>query len=316
MKPTWIVTLLMVFLAGCASQPGQQSDATPSPAGMSAGDAAVKLIEQDMQFKLTQQAVDNARIEQAARMTATQQVVDALATSEAQRVSISATNQAWQVTVQAAQSHETATAAAQATSTQQANERATQQVYQSGTATADWKTQQAPIISAQQTAVAAQALSADLAAQRARMTNGVLAWGPWLIAALAISVAAFVIIRKSQVGTIQPDENGLMPGVVIFHNGQKQLILPDRMFSPVLTLDQQGVSAPALTDPERQEGTTRRAQAVQAINALPPMQQQRGTSLMNQIFNPVQARPGIEFVENGQISGWIEEAENKLGQEL
>ena len=46
------------------------------------------------------------------------------------------------------------------------------------------------------------------------------------------------------------------------------------------------------------------------------MQQQRGTSLMNQTFNPVQARPGIEFIENGQISGWIEEAENKLGQEL
>jgi len=132
---------------------------------------------------------------------------------------------------------------------------------------------------------------------------------------VAVAAFIFVTIRKSQVGTIDRDENGMMPGVVIFNHGRKQFIVPDRMFSPVLTMDRNGISAPQMATPELQEGTTRRAQAVEAINALPQQAQKQGFGLMAQTFNTT-SRPAIEVMEPGQVRGWVDEAETKLGEEL
>jgi len=326
-----IITLLMffmLFLTACSAD----ETATPTPE-MGVGDAAVKLIQEDMKLRLTQQSIEAARLETGARMTATQQVMDATATeqrhnenSQATRQAAAATQRVWDVTVQAGYAQDTATAeakAAAATATEQAHGTAVALGYLHATSTAQIQatertvkaTQDQASWSAQATAQSAQAESAQLAADRERMTNGVMAWGPWLIALVAMAVAAFAIIRKSQVGTVERDENGMMPGVMIFHKGQKMFVSPDRMFAPVLNFGRQGVTAPQLVDMERQEGATRRAQAVEAINALPPQAQRQGMGLMSQTFNEVTSKR-IEVLGQEQLGGWIEEAESKLSEEI
>jgi hypothetical protein len=331
-----LMCLLLLALAVISTSCGAtvaQLQPTPT-AEMGAANAAVELIQQSMYIQLTQQALESQRIETGARLTATQQVIAATSTQQANQDNAKATQKAeaataqvWRVTVEAGQAQDTATAQAaanQATASAEVRGTATQQALLGVTATiqmrqtdsAEAKTQQAPFVAAQQTAVKAQSDSAKLAADRERMTNGVIAWGPWIIALVACVAFVFVLIRKSQVGTIERDQNGLMPGVVIFHRGQKQFISPDRLFAPVLTLDAQGISAPQLADPDRQEGATRRAQAVEAINALPPQTQRQGMGLMAQSFNQPTPRASLEVLEPKQVSGWLDEAESGLNEEL
>jgi len=330
MKRFWMVIALALMLTAC----GGKNTPTPTPTAISAAEAAVQLIQQDMYLRLTEQAVESERIETSAKMTATQQVIDATSTAQvraenarATQQSGQATQRAFEVTVQAGYARDTATAqaaAAQGTSTAQAQATATQQavigltatIQAEATATADYKTQQAPLVFAQQTAVFAQAQSADLAAKRERMTNGVIAWGPWVLVVALIGVGIFVTVRKSAIGTVPRDANGMMPGVVIITGQKKQFISPDRMAGPVLTVDGKAVTAPQLVPPEVQEATTRRAQAVEAINALPPQQQNRGMNLMGQTFNPATPRASIEMMDESRVSGWVDEAERKLSEEL
>jgi hypothetical protein len=341
MKRLLIVWILLLVITSSCGGPVVTPEPTPTAAvtEMGAANAALELIRQDMYIRLTQQSAESLRVEMGARMTATQQALDGTATAvrhdenvaQAQAAA-AATKVVWNVTVAAAKVQDEATARAQAAATEQAYVQATSTAYAQGTATqaavigltatiqaaataaSAERTQQAPFVAAQMTAVQAQAESAELAATRARMTNGVLAWGPWVIVLAALGITAFSIYRKSQVGTVERDSNGMMPGVVIFHRGQKQFISPDRMFGPVLTLDQSGISAPVLADPDRQEGTTRRAQAVEAIGALPPQQQRQGIGLMSETFSQAAQRPNIEVVENGQVRNWIDEAESALGE--
>jgi hypothetical protein len=331
--------LLMMASMACGLPAESLPTVTPTP-GVDPVAAGVQLIQQDMILRITEQAIEAQRIETGAKLTATQQVLDATATAlrhdenvQQTEVAAASTKSVWQVTVAAGKSYDAATAQAQETATAQAFVQATSTAAAQATGTqaavfgitatvaaeamktSDFKTQQAPFVEAKMTAVRAQAESAELAASRERMTNGFIAWGPWFIALVAVAAFVFVLIRKSQVGTVERDANGMMPGVVLFHNGQKQFIVPDRMFSPVLTLDSHGISAPQLADPERQEGATRRAQAVEAINALPPQTQRQGMGLMAQTFNTA-TRPTIEVMESGQVAGWVDEAETKLGEEL
>lgn len=313
-----VILFLMVtmLLSACGSA------RTPEPTDVSALAAGVQLIQQDMVLRLTQQAIESERLETSAKMTATQQVLDAAATREAhqeklqmQKTTGAATQQAWAVTVEAARADDAATAQAQDTGTAQALVGLTATVAARQTDMADQRTKEAPAIDAKNKALAAQAESARMAAEREQMTNGVIAWGPWAIILVVLCVVAYVIYRKSQIGTIERDANGMMPGVVLFHQGRKMLVSMDRMFAPVLEVGQDGISAPRLTDDEHQEGTTRRAQAVEAINALPPQAQKQGMGLMSQTFNTV-ARPTIEVMEAGAVSSWVDEAESKLGEEL
>lgn len=317
MRKNLLILMAVMLLSGCGG-----GRPTPEPTDIGALAAGVQLIQQDMVLRLTQQAIENERLETSAKMTATQQVLDAAATRQAhqeqlqmQKTAGAATEQAWSVTVEAAHAHDTATAQAQGTGTAQALIGLTATVAARQTDVADQRTKEAPAIDAKNKALAAQAESAQMAAEREQMTNGVIAWGPWVIVLIVLGVASYVVYRKSQIGTIDRDQNGMMPGVVLFHKGRKMLVSMDRMFAPVLELGRDGISAPRLTDDEHQEGTTRRAQAVEAINALPPQAQKQGMGLMSQTFNTA-SRPTIEVMEAGAVRGWVDEAENKLGEEL
>lgn len=164
--------ILALGLTACASEP------TPSPTAVSGvGDAAVVMIEQQMYSQLTQQAIENDRIEAGARMTATQQVFDSTATQQvriengqATEQSGQATQAAWQVTVdagkafdaatlQAASAQGTATAIVQGTATQMAVLGTTATVQAAATATAVEMTVQAPIVAAKAAALKPQPVS-------------------------------------------------------------------------------------------------------------------------------------------------------------
>lgn len=344
MKRITMVLFLALMLTGCGK--GAGGTPTPTPTTMGAMDAAVALIQEDMKLRLTQQYIEAERLETGAKMTATQQVLDATATqqvhqerAEQTKVAQAATHQAWQVTVQAGYAEGTATAQAamikatataeaemiRTTATAAAAGTSTAIGYVQATGTAQYQatqnviqaTQEAAAWSAQATAQAAQAESAQLAANRERMTNGVIAWGPWALALILTIALGYTLWKKSQVGTIERDENGFMPGLMVSHGGQKILFSPDRMAGPVVVMSRNGIiTAPQLVDAAAQDATTRRAQAVEAINALPPQAQRQGMGLMAQTFNGPAPRSTIEVLPQGQIGGWVDEAESKLSEEI
>lgn len=301
--------LLLMLLAGCAAPGGMQATATSTVQVVDgAGAAAVEYIEQQMYASLTQQAIQNETIKAGAVATATQQAVGATATQQA----VQMTAQAWQVTVSAAQAHDTATAQAQATATQNYWNGVTATVQAGATATADWKTQQAPIIAAQATAIGAQAEQAQMEAEKARWTMVVSAWGPWVFLAALLAAAGFVIWQKSQVGVVPTDSNGRPQMVIINQGGQKVLVSPDLMAGPAMVVDGAGVGMPMLVDGAFQERTTHGKQIVDAVRALPPGMGQQGKSLMSGLASPQAGSVQINVVQPQQVQGWLDDVTGQV----
>ena len=238
-----LMLLLFFILAACGTQPTPQ--ATPTlQQDPGTGALVVQMLQQNIAMQATQQAMGQAIAANEARITATQMAVMATVTEQARidqqamiRSEATSTERVWEVTQQAAIVQATSTAAAQATS---------------GSISA---THEAAAWNAQATAQAAQAENAVIVLQKTQMTYGVTAWGPWVIALLALMAAGYVIWKKSQVGVIPTDASGRYQVMVVEHNGQKTVIMPDRMASPVLAL-RDDVSAPMLTDTETQKAAT------------------------------------------------------------
>ncbi|PKN92990.1 MAG: hypothetical protein CVU44_11200 [Chloroflexi bacterium HGW-Chloroflexi-6] len=312
--------LVIVFLAGCVPLDVTQPTTTPV---VGVVDASVELIRQDMYLRLTQQSIENERIEAGARMTATQQVIDATATQQvrsdnaiATERSAEATQQVWQVTVMAAQAADTATAQANATAAQAMVLGTTATVQAAGTATAVEQTQQAPIVAAKSTAMFAQARQTEIELQKSTATMWVSAWGGWVFAVVVIVIAAFVIWKKSQVGVIPTDSNGRPQMVVINQGGQKILVSPSLMASPMLAISNQGGSMPMLVNENFQKETTHGAQIIEAVRSLPPGYNRQGLSLAGGLTGPQQAGSvNIQVVQPGQLDGIRHELDAKLTEE-
>lgn len=250
---------LALFLVAC----GSESEPTPTPTAIGVVDAGVLLLQKQMEIQVTQQAIENLRIETGARLTATQQVIDVTATqaqkaveAQATRRAEAATQQAFSVTVAAAQAFDTATAQAQGTATQAASSQqatATQMavigltatIEAKSTAVAEQKTQEAPLVWAKQTAVIAESQKTQIELQKTQATMWVSAWGGWFFALVVLVVAVFVIWKKSQIGVIT-DENGRVRMIMI----NQRALQPDLMFGPVLDFsDKNSVTAPTLAHP-------------------------------------------------------------------
>lgn len=338
MSRRYVFSLFVLFLLmGCGGTP------TPTSTPVSGvGNAAIELIQQDMYIRLTEQAVENERIRQAAIMTATQQIVAATATQQAHQENIQstrraegATQQAWQVTVAAgraqdqatqqaaiAQASATASSAAvtatqQAEATQMAYAVATDQSYRFATATSAWQTQQAPVVHAQATALFAQARKTEIELQKATATMWVSAWGGWIFAAVVTVVAIFVTWKKSQVGVIPTDQNGKAQLVVINQGGQKILVSPGLMAAPTLTMTKIGASMPMLVDPALQERVTHGAQVIDAIRSLPPGYNRQAVGMAAGLTNS-QAAPAvnIQVVQPGQVNGWLEDVTGQMSAQV
>jgi hypothetical protein len=279
---------------------------------------------------LTQQSIENERIEAGARMTATQQVIDATATqqvraenAQATQQSAHATQQAWQVTVQAGQAFDaataqadreqkTATAIVEGTATQMAVVATTATVQAQATQAAFEQTQQAPVVYAQQTAVFAQARKTEIELAKSETTMWVSAWGGWVFSLVVILTALFVIWKKSQIGVIPTDANGKPQMVVINQGGQKILVSPGLMPAPMLSVTRDGATMPMLVDQAFQEKTTHGAQVIEAIASLPPGYNRQAMGLAGGLSAPTGGSVNIQVVQPGAVKGWLDDVEGQI----
>lgn len=312
------LSILVLMLASCGVQPTPMP--TPTP-GLDAIEAGVQLIQQDMYLRLTEQAVNNQRIETSAKMTATQQVIDATATQQRYNQDVrstqqaaTATQQAFQVTVAAAQAFDTATAQAQGTATQMAVNGITATVEAKGTAIAEQKTQEAPLVWAKQTAVYAESQKTQIELQKTQATMWVSAWGGWFFALVVLAAAIFVIWKKSQIGVVT-DENGRVRIIMI----NQRALQPDLMFGPVLDFsDKQAVTAPALGVPEEtQRQIAHETKVVEAVRSLPPGYQRQALGLAGgMVQKPAVNIQVIQPHETGLISQWDTDIQGQMAQEV
>lgn len=322
---------LLLFLGACAPPPTPTPLPTPTP-GMSAVDAGVQLIQQDMYLRLTQQAIESLRVEAGSKMTATQQVISATATqaryednTKATQRAEYATQAAWQVTVQAAQVFDTATAQAQATATQMAYDRATTTADAQGTATqmavigltatiashetsvAEEKTRQAPIDAAKKRALEAQTQSTEIKLAQEKATAFFYAWFFPVALGIILVVLVFIAWKKSKVGVIQ-DERGHIRIVMI--NGHA--LNPDLMFRPLIEFPRGGAQAPLLeTSDADQRQVTHEAKIVSAIQALPPGYPRQGLNLVGGMTGG-QSAVNIQVVQPGQVAGIRNDLDGQL----
>jgi hypothetical protein len=310
--------IIMLMLASCGVQPTPMP--TPTP-GLDAIEAGVQLIQQDMYLRLTEQAVNNQRIETGAKMTATQQVIDATATQQRYNQDVrstqqaaTATQQTFQVTVAAAQAFDTATAQAQATATQMAVNGITATVEAKTTEIAAQQTQEAPLIWAKQTAVYAESQKTQIELQKTQATMWVSAWGGWFFALVVLAAAIFVIWKKSQIGVIT-DENGRVRVIMI----NQRALQPELMFGPVLDFSRKDVvTAPSLGIPEDvQRQINHETKVVDAIGHLPPGYSRQALGLTSgMVQKPAVNIQVIQPGETGLISQWDADIQGQMAQEV
>lgn len=298
--------------------------ATPTPP-ISA--AAVGFIEQQMWQVATQQALDKDRVEMGARMTATQQIMDATATQarhvenqQATQKAEYATQQAFQVTVAAAKAQDTATAQAQAAATQQAqiNTMATAEAHSIGlTATfeaksteiADKKTEEAPIIRAKQTAIYAESEKVQIELEQKKATMWVSAWGGWIFGTICLIVGVFVVWKRSQIGVIA-DENGKVRLVMI----NQRALQPGLMPGPVIDFsDKRQVTMPVLgVSPDMQQQIVHERNIVDAIAELPQGYPRQALGMTANLSAPGSPAINIQVVQPGQVQGWLEDVQGQI----
>lgn len=317
---------VLVFLTAC----GSAETPTPTPVQVDgAGEAAVEMIQQEMYSRLTQQAVENDRIEAGARATATQQIMDATATQaryladarETQRAD-SATQQAWQVTVAAAQAHETATAQAAAAGTQQAlvNLAQTQEaratatqfaVLARQTETSVQQTQEAPMIAARLEALEIEKEKARIDLQRARDTYFLQTYCVYGLGLALVAAGGFVLWKKSQVGVIM-DENGRVRVVMI----KNQALRPELMSQAVIDFSQKRAQVPDLgSSAEMQLQLAHERNMVDAIDALPPGYPRQAMGMLGSLSTPQAGTNfNIQVVQPNAVQPWLEDVQGQLAQ--
>jgi hypothetical protein len=215
--------------------------------------------------------------------------------------------------VAAAQVFDTATAVARATATQQAMIGITATIQAQGTDIAEQKTQQAPMVWAKQTAVAAQAESAVIELQKTKATMWAIAWSPFVIGIVLLAMFAYYFWRKSKFGFIQ-DKNGRLQMVMIGDSAFR----PDLMFGPVINFGKQ-ITAPNLGTPDSvQQSVNHDRMIVDAVLALPMGYQKQAMGMTAGLSN---SRPAVNIQvvqpgENGVISQWDADIQAKMAQEV
>lgn len=296
---------LIMFLSACTT--GPSVTATP------AGDAELmRVLQGEVEARATQRAADQQLIIFQAGQTATALITGATSTEQ----SAAETRTVWRVTVAAGEAQGTATAQAgnaQATSTAAAAGTSTQISYLDGSATVESKqtvisakqTESAPLLSAQYTAVAAQAESASLAATRERTTNQLWAWTPLILIFVGLGAGVYYLWKSGKIGIVNADDNGIMPTIIF--TDTMRVLRPDLMPAPMIEANVENiVMAPDQAD------VTRRAQAVQAIAQLPPGYQRQALDISGNSFGGVSNAPRIEIVDEQTIQGWVDDVEGQV----
>ena len=313
--------IFFLGLTACASEP------TPAPTAVSGvSDAAVVMIEQQMYSQLTQQAIENDRIETGARMTATQQVFDSTATQQARYENVQATEQssqatqaAWQVTVdagkafdaatlQAASAQATATAIVQGTATQMAVLGTTATVQAAATATAVEMTVQAPVVAAKATAMGIEIKNAEMEYNKAAARFWFDTYGPWVLVIVLAAALGFYLWKKSQIGVIQ-DKDGKVRALNIGRNVLNLAL----MLRPLLTVNKDGFDFPQLVPDDMQARHAHERNIVDAVDSLGPGYGRPALGLAGSLTGPQQAGSvNIQVVQPGQVQPWIDDVQGQL----
>jgi hypothetical protein len=206
-------------------------------------DAEAQATYAALNARATAQALDAMATQQAKseRATATAEVVQATATERAYRAT--ATKQAQDATATATREMATATAVAWA-----ANVQATQHA-------------------AQAVAIQATAQAIERREERERMTQPLKTFGPWGLLVLGLAALAWLVVQllpivKAKLGTVRRDERGDPPLLLLAQGNVLALLDPTRGWGPATRMEAGSITQPLLTEPEYQDGTTKRAQFV------------------------------------------------------
>jgi len=314
--------MLMALLVGCTSS----NEVPPTPQPISPGEVALTMMAQqvdaqatrmkvDIQFTATAQIVGATATQQAhidaqstaeqarkdAQATADQARKDAQATDARQRQDAMATEQqrrddiaATQIVINMQATAEQAERNVVGTATAQQ-----QAIYNSMTAQvlpthAMW-TQEA--VRQQQIIATNEVELSNLEVVRQRKSNTLDALWKYAVATAAIVAAVIVVLRYSRVREIKNEETGVVEGLLV---DAEQVIKPQLLTGPVLDLRGKTATVPKLVDAEIQNEVTRRAQAIEALRAMPTQQPNANATLMtNSVFTEPK-KPVIEVLQPGQ----------------
>ena len=288
------IIFLALFLTGCITPPV----ATPNPA-----EVGLTMFADKVNAEATQAAVNSVftATAQMYAVTATYQAagtqeavtqrarLDAEATSQQKRMDTQATQQ--RIDADATQAQARREMEAQATqarmdieSTQQAQATANAfAMTQAVAPTHNLWTQQAV---EQQIVIGTNEVElSNLAVQQQRDTN-TIDWALPALASIGLTITAVVyVLRYSRTREIRNDDGEVE--MVIFDN--IKAIKPALMAKPVLLLE--AMTMPDVASPAEQARVTERAQAVQALKAMPATTTPSAAAAFNKYFSAAQEKP-------------------------
>lgn len=314
-----LLLIIFLVLTGCQTLP-------PMPTATPTNDdhILIEALQAEIEARVTERAAAQVQIEHQAKQTATALIAGATSTAlsaqetkviaqetiQAGRDQGTSTAQAANVmgttTARAGDDRATSTAAAAATSTQIAYQIGTATIQAGQTANAATSTANAPFIFAQLTSVYAQSNSAELAADRERMTNYFWAWAPPIFILVGLVVGVYYLWKKGKIGIVPRDDNGMLPALVF--TDQMRVLLPELQEAPVMDI----VEGRQIGASENQAEVKRRAQAVEAIGQLPPGYQRQALDIASGSFGAASNGPQIEIVDENVIQGWVDDVEGQV----
>ena len=300
MKKLFILTLFLLLLAGCDSAPS-----TPNPAEVSMTmladqvNANATRVKLDSIFTVTAQVVGATQTQHGfyAQSTGTQQTrLDMEATAEQHRIDAQSTADQARRDAQATQQRIDAVATqAQArldmeSTAEQARLDVVSTQQAAGTSTAFVITQTAIPPANTMTAIAQQqdiALAdnqvelSNLEVQQQREKNTPEWVVPFLIAIAATAVGAIYVIRQSRAREFKNGDGEVE--FVLLDN--KQIVRPQLMPGPIVTIIKDEISMPLLVSSTEQAKIVERDQAVQAIRAMPTATTSNSAQAFNKYFS-------------------------------
>lgn len=317
MKQFTIVMLLffaLAMLAGCVSN----VEVTSTPQPINPGEVALTMMAQqidaqatqmkvDIQFTATAQILGATSTAQAhidAQATAEQARRDAQATDARGRQDAMATDQQRRDDIAATQMvlHMVATAE-QAERNMIVTATAQQQTFYNGMTAqvlpthAMW-TQEA--VQQQQIIATNEVELSNLEVARQRKSNTLDALWKYAVATASIVAAVIVVLRYSRVREIKNEETGVIEGLLV---DAEKLVRPQLLTGPVLELGgKTGPQVPQVADAETQNEVTRRAQAIDALRAMPTQQPNANATLMTNSVFAESKKPVIEVLQPGQTT--------------
>ena len=286
---------LLLALVSCGTPASEMSVGTPT--NVNPAEIAATMMQNQMAAKATEGAV-------SIQMSATAQIVGVTATSYAIGTEVAITQQARRDAEATAEQKRMDIQATQARMDLEATQvqarldmeataeqsrldmQATQQAV--GTATAFTITQTAIPPANTMTAIAhEQAIAlannqvelSNLAVEQQREKNTPEWVVPFLIAISLTAVTVLYVIRYSRVREIKNDDGGIELLILDGNKGIRPKLLP----GPVLEFGDQ-ITMPLLTSPLEQARVTERAQAVEAISAMPASTTPQSAQTFNRYF--------------------------------